>query len=987
MAEYLYKLQLIVSNTEFKNKAEAYEYETPELKAAGEAYVRAILKTDIFESYQYNSKTVYNILHAYGLDDVRIMKLIETPHMIPQTIKNELMSMARKSLISSYVERNKYYANLAGLPFPGNDTEPAEKILTIPDEFYKLYQDDGVIERNHPVHEMPLKYQELFMNSPYYQQMIDANPSSKYLKYIGSNAIPIEISRKAHDGEIMCINTNKLSTYHKHFGNVTVGPDVIHEYVNSYNEARKYVYDTLRGDFSSIYPNYDSFIRFLTICLSIGNALNEFMKKSSEMIHMNNSTANNFFMLYGLPSVIMEGTSMIEFLKKFRMILMDKGTNIVYRVKDLIGYEYTDIYTLVMVKQQVFENGMPVFTYDKDGNRRPKQNIMFRRLGTTDDNTSYFKYRESNVSYTVDEITSGDPRWWNTPEVEEMLQEMNYTLSNSKYIQLSTHLSMQDIWWQCVIVLRGLLDRHQETKFAKMAVNFNINGSSELSVFEAVLTLVILMHWHLHDYTNNPMSGNLYLPNAVYNGQDVCLDLLFNGLKPDGSPKELVLGLPYKISSFNFDFREEHKELYQSMKDMEYLEPETFLPMLDKVLDREYSNIGEVLMTDVKLIYKYLETKLRTCEKISEFRQVTDVFSRLFLVNPIRKWYDGVFTDVESVILKNYDMSVQEFNLLKNFFQPNDEDGEPDMTILYAEEKEEYPLYIYDILNQDVLNICIHDTYPFRNDSFVSNFIKEMNNFESNELLSSYLSNNIKQNYRNIIIDKVMLDVGNSSYGPKTFESLLFQHNSSLYRYVLELKNNPEGLVLLMRSIIKSLESYTDNPLTGLEFNALGVDEYFRILKEVISYFKSYMVEFTKDEFVYIFDGLFDQGGNSNMLKLCDEISSGSVVLLPKDSLTMYDVSCATMKVKMRDEFCSLHDEAIIRVKATYQKILDSGYEVWYDDGERITQNPSFEIAKSTEIIANLTPKPNTDEYMIIINKNNVDIIPPNYIGNVRKID
>ena len=51
MSEYLLKLQLIVNNTEFKNKAEANKYETLESKEAGSAYVRAKLKTDIFESY------------------------------------------------------------------------------------------------------------------------------------------------------------------------------------------------------------------------------------------------------------------------------------------------------------------------------------------------------------------------------------------------------------------------------------------------------------------------------------------------------------------------------------------------------------------------------------------------------------------------------------------------------------------------------------------------------------------------------------------------------------------------------------------------------------------------------------------------------------------------------------------------------------------------------------------------------------------------
>ena len=61
MAEYLLKLQLIVTNSEFKNDEEANKYETLESKLAGEAYVRAVLKTDIFESYQYDGYRVYNL--------------------------------------------------------------------------------------------------------------------------------------------------------------------------------------------------------------------------------------------------------------------------------------------------------------------------------------------------------------------------------------------------------------------------------------------------------------------------------------------------------------------------------------------------------------------------------------------------------------------------------------------------------------------------------------------------------------------------------------------------------------------------------------------------------------------------------------------------------------------------------------------------------------------------------------------------------------
>ena len=49
MSEYLFKIQLLVSNTEFKNKEIANKYETVESKLNGDAYVRAKLGTDMFE--------------------------------------------------------------------------------------------------------------------------------------------------------------------------------------------------------------------------------------------------------------------------------------------------------------------------------------------------------------------------------------------------------------------------------------------------------------------------------------------------------------------------------------------------------------------------------------------------------------------------------------------------------------------------------------------------------------------------------------------------------------------------------------------------------------------------------------------------------------------------------------------------------------------------------------------------------------------------
>lgn len=976
MSEYLLKIELIVTNAEFKNKTEANKYETLDSKKYGEMYVRAMNHTDIFESYTYTDRTIKEALIRNGITDpVTINKYINNLSMIPYNIKNELLIEARQWFIDNYKEPNKYYLNLTGMPFNGDENTPPDEVLLIPDEFFAMYSADSNLYKNEPVHLMPEKYQELFMNTDYYKDMLTEHPNCMYLKYIGTNKINIEVSRACRDGDIMRINTNKLSMFHETFGNITVSADIIHTFESSYKKCRDYVFGALRGDFNQIYSNYDSFVRFLTIYLSIGATLNELSRFKNTMIHENTVAANNFFTLYGLPSSIMESGALMEFLKKFRLLLQDKGTNVVYRVKDIIGYEYTDIYTLVMVKQQSFDsNGKPMWKYDEEtGERTPIQKIVFRRLGVTDDNVSYFKFKNQTREYSLDEITSGDPRWWNTPEVEKMIHDMNYTLSNSKYIQLDTHMSMNDIWWQCVIFIRGLLDRRTETSYTNITINHAINGSSDISVFDAVLSLVILMNWYLTDANGKHFDGNMYLPNE--NGK--CVDLLFNGLNDDGSPKPLIEGDEYLLSGFNFDIRYTDPGWYNTLPEYEYLEPDRFIPMLDSIIDMHSNNIGEVLMTSVQDLYSYLVEKLRDCEYISQFRQVSEAYNKLFLVDPKRDWYDTTVFNPEVIIIDEYNISEYDYASLVSFPFKNSQNVPEYINVNYNGTS--FKVDPHEVMNNDVSTIQINNIFPFRDDEFVSAFSdKLLNGWESDSLKNSTISDGIKVNYQKIINDKVLLDVGNTDEGPKTFDSLLFRHNQSLYRYIYSIKNEPVTIVTLMRNIIKGLESYSNSKLSALEFKALGMDSYFDILKEVITYFKSYMVEFSSEEISIVFDGLFDYGGNSNMINLYDEINGIETELLPKDSLTLHDIGFFNTENITHDTF-TLHDEMIVRYETTFLNVKSMGYELWFDYKGKISRTP-WDIPDNTKVTFTLVKDGVT---RAIIDCNSFeDIDPPNFIGH-----
>jgi hypothetical protein len=1029
MSEYLLKIQTIVCNTVFFNKDEANKYETELSREDGSRYVRAITKTDIFESHIYESQEVFDFLVIeHGIEPPNAMHLVQDHMRVPVELREELLERKRKHIIEKYIEQNQYYVMLSGKPFFGHNRAAAEKVVLIPEEFWQIHSHENAIDRDMPIHEMPIRFQEMFINSPFYQKTIKENPESEYLKYIGSNAIPIHSARLAQDGDIIRVASDKLQRVDPKYGVISVTAEEARKFSCIYHETRDYVYHTLRGDFASIYPNYNDFMRFLTLYMTIGSTMNEFMKCSTKLIHMNKVTANNFFMLYGLPSVIMEGPCREEFLKQMRLFLADKGTNVVYRVKDMIGYDYTDIHTLIMVKQQSFHEGNPVFYTDENGEKKPKFDVFFRRWGTAEDNTSYFKFKNEKRNYTVEEISGADPRWWNSPEVEYALYEMNYTLSNSKYIKLTTHLSMTDIWWQSVVLLRSLLDMRSETQFDVIPLHHNVNGSTEMSVFEAVLTLIVVMNWHLTDFNGNEISGNIYRANAdpifktdddgnviretlkcsngrtLYSddgspllgdpiiigyqpGNRVMVDMLFNSLNEDGSPKELVIGWPFKVSAFNWNIREIHPQFWEAMKMFDFIEPDVFIPMLEHVLDRHNTSVGETVMHETKAVYTYLENKLRSTRTIWDFRQVTNVFKHLFLVDPIRpQWHVDMSFNVMDILMERYQISLRDLTSFLNFFRQYNQDMTPVVDFIVKYNDQEFPMNMWKILNINVMDLEINEIKPFHSDNFRKAFMPAKNTISPTRIMSSNLPDVIKDNWKDIVRDKIDLDVGNAEDGPRTFEALMFRSNPSLHRYLTQMKSTPDRMIMLMRSIIRALEEYTNASLQGLKFSVLGEDEYIKILKDVISYFKSYMVEFTKSEFILMFDGVWDNGGNSNMLRLHDEIAQGTFNLQPISSTLMEDVSQADAVLTANEIIKDvMYDEGIFRIKTTYEQLLSlpAGFELWYDDGERIVTETPFHIPLDREIYALIQPM--RTAYKVIINIDNIDVTPPNHTRDERK--
>jgi hypothetical protein len=248
--------------------------------------------------------------------------------------------------------------------------------------------------------------------------------------------------------------------------------------------------------------------------------------------------------------------------------------------------------------------------------------------------------------------------------------------------------------------------------------------------------------------------------------------------------------------------------------------------------------------------------------------------------------------------------------------------------------------------------------------------------YHSERLEQSSISKTIKNNYQSIIHDKVEYDSTNTEYGPSTFDALLRVTNIDLYKYIMDAIKTGKNDVLtnIIRAIVNSLEDYVNTSLIGLNYSALGVDNYINILKQVITYFKTYMVEFTKEEFTYIFGGIFDHGGNSDMIKLYDEMTSGEVLIAPHDSTSLFDASCGNVEIGMKEYKPNglLHDEVLFNVESTYAALIDSGYEIIYDNNEYLSTSPFDGLTLDSLCLATIARDDTSSAYKIILNINNV---------------
>lgn len=524
-----------------KNKNEADKYETAKSARNASLYELAVtckdnylLYTDLFTPQMFFEVTPLEKAN-------RIIEWIANPYNIPLMYQDHLLKTCRKKFIEEFVEENKYYRELNGLP--PIDTKESDYI-TIPDELRKNLI-TGVTIPDVPIHEQEELYQDLLCQEEWFTTVLEKNPDKGYLRYLGKRKIDILTARAAKDFQI--IRYIPIEDSHG------INPYLIKDFSDTYNDYRDYVmYSLYNRDMESLYPNYRAFMSLLITLYTIMQVCNKAVGHARDFRFADDKVIATIFQMYGIEKnliVTMTAAVQRKLVVAIMKLIRKKATNVAfYDLLDILGFDDVTISKLTFMKQQkfgsvdkdgnveegfykpgqaVFSDGTPLRTFedmdkllerneygevtheiglentlDKEDpfydDNRPWQGLpYFRSIDLKDANPYLTTINNASAKFEFHDITDPDPRWWDLDDSRDMVVHKNYTTADSKYIIVDSILRESDLLHQVIHFIRLILDNKGKTEKFMLTIP-ELFGSQQVSLFDLMVFLVTAMC-----YTNN----------------------------------------------------------------------------------------------------------------------------------------------------------------------------------------------------------------------------------------------------------------------------------------------------------------------------------------------------------------------------------------------------------------------------------------------------------------------------------------------------
>lgn len=471
---FLEELMRISTDIVWKNTYLANRNEDPEYSIETELFMAAARGIVTFENiYQLE----YSIMSEMGLSQSMMSICFDDKYKLPSNLRRTYTNLYIKKVLDkdpvtghylNYEEHNNYYRTLAGLPDIG-DT----------DYVYNTRYDD--IDKNTPIHLLPLSDRYNMERNGYLDVLIKRYPSKKYLKHIASKSIDIFTARIAERFSILYMKPSEYDNLSNDFRDV---------YNNArYNVTRVYYTEAFRKNNNL----YDSFLALSILFMTVQLMHYKYLDVDITRDFYDLESIRYIYDSYNVPffsDIPLQYHNKI--VKNINRLISYKGsTRVFFDLFDLFDYGRMDVFEYYLLKSHKFDtNGVPVFVYKEDGSLDEKAvfDIKFGKVRLYDDPPLELSDVSNHVSY--ESITGLDPFWISDEALLNKIYGENFNYLETKYIGIQTVFDMMKIVYESSYFIQLIVSNRTQLSSTSMFYN-NIN--SNINIFDMIIYLSALI--------------------------------------------------------------------------------------------------------------------------------------------------------------------------------------------------------------------------------------------------------------------------------------------------------------------------------------------------------------------------------------------------------------------------------------------------------------------------------------------------------------
>ena len=863
----------IIDFIEIKDESKAKKFETRSIKSKAIMWMNAKLKRDGYITYK--SFWNFSMFQEVELNiKINMFKYyMDNPSSVPIKFRNNLLEKGRQLFLDSYEEENDYYRTLNGLPPYGTKqsdfiylSEPIRNQLHAPDE---------------PLHLLSSVIQNNYMNTDDYKRLIKENPDKEYLKYLGIYKIDIFTARSAKDFEIIRYTLNRSD----------INPNLIDKFSSVYADYREYVVVTLyNSQLEDIYKGYRNFMGMIIMMMTLLQLTNVSVESVTNKKFLDDSMLHIVLSMYGVPDdLLLTNEVRRKLVNNILLLTKEKATDdVYYRLVDILGYTDVVISKLLLMKGMKFDS-------DNDFKAINENEPYFLQIDLKDKNP-YETIATGNAPiHEYHSIIDEDPRWWDTKETQSVLKNNTYSESYSKYITIEAVIHQMKYMFESIYFTKLIIDNKYATDTFYISIP-ELFGTDTVSIYDLMVFIISAM----------------------------CET---NGLSGDIISDETKL-----IATAGFNFNIEIDSFNKYIESTKYVDKDRIYRYLNNLKINDSTDLNRLFNEVLYPMREWLELKIKKTNNRHEYIEYESIYRALYTYDINNNPFLDDYKIPLDIICERYNISKEELRAYQHFY-PRTIDGDritedeydssryhrPFIALgneisyyipiiidtIYGEE-DRGNLYLHDIINcKDCREIINPDgTRIFMdyededlgwviNKKAVSKALEIINDFDPKMLYKavfqintpilnsgglSYssgekLPENIRSGlFKNILLDKLSMDLDGYANPPKTYKEYLYRKNSKLYNLLNDSSNNKDVWLENVLKIILAIETHLDLHLKYFEQSVVGSDLFFKPLITLINHFKSTLVEISKTGLKFVFDDRMDSGGNSNMLKLFDEV-------------------------------------------------------------------------------------------------------------------